>query len=77
LRTFIVYVATSGDGGWSRDDISPRDLISNFGIVNLLNEALAHQAGGNKPGPVLVHSHQELFAAIVNKTNAGEIDQDV
>ena len=65
----------SGDGSLSRDDISPPKLDKIFRGVDLLNDALAHQAGRNEPRPVLMHSYQQLLAAIVDKTHARKIDK--
>ena len=66
---------TSGDGNLSRDDISPPKLDGVFRGVDLLNDALAHQARRNELDPVLMHSYQQLLAAIVDKTHTRKIDK--
>ena len=65
------------DNSLSRDDISPPHLDRILRRVDLLNDALAHEVCRNELGPVLVHSHQELLAAVVNKANAGQIDKKI
>ena len=56
----------SGDNSWSRDNILSADLC---------DEALTHEAGRNEFDSVVMHSLQELLAAIVDEANTCEINQ--
>jgi len=67
----------SDDDTWSGDEmlsLFPVTIAADF-VADLGDEAFAHQATGDKRRAVVVHFLQQLFAAIVDETNAGEVDQ--
>ena len=43
--------------------------------ADLCDEALAHEAGRNEPGSVIMHSLEELLATVVDEANTSEINQ--
>jgi hypothetical protein len=60
----------SDDDSWSGDE-----MLSPSVVTYLCDEAFAHEAARDERGAVVVHFLQQLLAAIVDETNATEIDQ--
>ena len=60
----------SDDDTWSGDE-----MLSLLFVTELCDEAFAHETAGDERRAVVVHFLQQLFAAIVDEANAGEVDQ--
>ena len=60
----------SDDDTWSGDEMLSLVVVTDFG-----DETFAHQTAGDECRTVVVHFLQQLFAAIVDEANAGEVDQ--
>ena len=60
----------SDDDTWSGDE-----MLSLLFVTELCDEAFAHETAGDERRAVVVHFLQQLFAAIVDEANTGEVDQ--
>jgi hypothetical protein len=64
----------SDDDTWSGDEMLSLFVVTIF-VTDRGDEAFAHQAAGDERSAVIVHFLQQLLAAIVDETNATEVDQ--
>jgi len=64
----------SDDDTWSGDEMLSLTLVTNF-VTDFGDQAFTHQAAGDELRALVVHFFQQLLAAIVDETNAGEVDQ--
>jgi len=64
----------SDDDTWSGDEMLSLILVTCV-VTDFGDEAFAHEAAGDERRAVVVHFLQQLLAAIIDETNAGEVDQ--
>ena len=64
----------SDDDTWSGDEMLSLIPVTSI-VTDFSDEAFAHETAGDERSAIVVHFLQQLLAAIVDETNAREVDQ--